>query len=367
MPKKRKPKHDAKWFRSLNVPKKLDSREYEFSGDREALATLKAIPGAGWVCSQWVEFLLEFRRASFLGTTVKVSAKQFPEVDRLRRKCAQVLSMPAPPVFIVEHPVINAYTMGSDHGNSFIAVTRPLVEAATEKELTFILGHEMGHIKSQHMLYATLAIYLANMGLFYGMRFPPIHLLTYPIELALKAWFRRSEVTCDRAGLVCVQDTDVALRALLLMGCCSRELADRMDLDEFRQQSEEVSKSYGRWNEVFSTHPYLPKRVKCLEIFARSEVYQRKLLKKKSGKTLDIARVDRACANILGNKDADLDKPPKPEGPSEIEKRLQEISDTAEEVGRSAAEAARGTGADVLRAIARGLEAASRRIEKKGK
>jgi len=301
--KKTAKKSDLSWLSKLTIPKDLSSADYEFKGDREALRALKAVPGAGWLFSRWVRFWLEFRKTGFLGSTVRVSEKQFPELDRLRRKAAEVLGIEPPPLFVVEQPVLNAFTMGTSDEDSFVAITRPLLEATTDRELLFILGHEFGHIRSQHALYATLAIYIANMGLFYGMRFPGVNLLIYPIELALKAWFRRSEISCDRAGLICAQDLEAGRRALLLLACGSRELADRVDLDEFRDQSAEVSGSYGKWSELFLTHPYLPKRVACLELFGESHVYLRRVLKDRKKSFLSPEDLDKAVAKVLGDEE----------------------------------------------------------------
>lgn len=295
------------WLKSLVVLPSLDSKDYEYAGDREALKVLKSVPGAGWLFSQWIQFWLEFRRTNFLGSTIKVGPKQFPELNKLRIKAAELLLMKAPPLFVIEQPVMNAFTMGTDDKNSFVAITRPLLENATDKEILFILGHEFGHVKSQHALYATIAIYLANIGLFSG-RIPFVHLLAFPLEIALKAWFRRSEITCDRAGLVCVQDLDAARRALLLLGCGSRELADQVDLDEFRKQSDEVASSYGKWSELFVTHPYLPKRIRCIETFADSHLYIRKIKKDKKSAFLDPEDLDDAVGSILGNEEVTTEK-----------------------------------------------------------
>ncbi len=299
---------DLGWLDRLNIPEDLRSRDYEFAGDRDALAALKALPGAGRLMGKWVEFWLEFSKTGFLGTAARVSQKQFPEVDALRLKCAQIIGVAAPPVFVVEQPAINAFTMGADEASSFVAVTRPLLEAASPRELAFILGHEFGHIKSQHALYATVATVLANMGLFYGSRLLPLHLLVLPLEMSLKAWFRRSEITCDRAGLIACQDLDAGRRALMLLGCCSRDLADRMDLAELQRQGEEASKSYGRFGELFLTHPNLPKRLRCLEVFAESHFYLRRIRGELSAPFLPPEEVDAAVGSILGNEAPVLDK-----------------------------------------------------------
>ncbi|PCI32136.1 MAG: hypothetical protein COB53_12695 [Elusimicrobia bacterium] len=296
-----KKKSDLKFLKGLKTLNALRANEYEYAGDREALATMRMLPGAGTLCQKWVTFWLEFHKAGFLGTAVQVSAKQFPEINSLRLKAAEVLDISPPPVFIIEQPIINAFTMGSGQDDAFIAITRPLLQSATEKELMFILGHEMGHIKSQHALYATVAMFLSYMGMFFGRRLVPVSVLVYPLQIALKAWFRRSEITCDRAGLTCVQDLHAARRALLLLGCCSRELADRIDLEEFCAQGEQASKTYGKWSEMLQTHPYLPKRIRCLNLFAESHFYVRCVLENKRSDFLPPEDLDDAVFRILRN------------------------------------------------------------------
>ena len=299
---------DEKWLKSLKPVAGIASRDYEYAGDRDTLAALKSIPGASWIFKKWLEFWLEFDRIRYLGSAVKVSEKQFPEVHALHAKAAEILGITAPPLFIIEAPYINAYTLGTDDGRSFILVTRGLLDVATERELMFIIGHELGHVKSQHVLYGTMAIFLANAGLFAGAAFPGIQLLALPIKMALNAWFRRSEITCDRAGLVCCQDLVSARKALLLTGCGSRELADRIDLDEFAKQGDEASASYGKWGEMWTSHPYLPKRIKACELFADGHFYVRQVQRDKKSRFLDNQDLDRAVGEVLGDDRPEIEK-----------------------------------------------------------
>ncbi|MCX5789942.1 MAG: M48 family metallopeptidase, partial [Elusimicrobia bacterium] len=299
---------DEKWLSSLKPVPGISSTDYEYSGDRTALAALKSLPGASWVFKKWLEFWLEFDRVRYMGSAVRVSEKQFPEVYALQNRAAELLSMTRPPLFIVEAPYINAYTLGTDDGGSFILVTRALLDVATDRELLFIIGHEMGHVKSQHVLYGTMAIFLANAGLFAGAAIPGIQLLALPVRMALNAWFRRSEITCDRAGLVCCQDLAVARRALLLTGCGSRELADRIDLEEFAKQGVEASNSYGKWGEMWASHPYLPKRIRAAELFAEGHFYVRQVLRDKESRFLDNQDLDRAVGVVLGDDQPELEK-----------------------------------------------------------
>jgi len=66
-----------------------------------------------------------------------------------------VLEVQPPHLFIQNDPFPNAYTYG--YTNPFVVVTTGLLKDFDEDELTFILGHELGHFKCGHTLYNTVA------------------------------------------------------------------------------------------------------------------------------------------------------------------------------------------------------------------
>jgi Zn-dependent protease with chaperone function len=90
----------------------------------------------------------------------------------------------------------------------------------------------------------------------------------------LLAWSRRSEVTADRAGLLCCGDIAVAERALLrlLTGLAD---VDRVDMEDYLRRYKDIEDFHGsaKFQELFSTHPMLPKRILALRLFANSEIY----------------------------------------------------------------------------------------------
>ena len=301
MPKKEAPK-PAEWIDSIRVPKKLQSAQFEYSLDREALEAFKSIPGAGWVVAKFMDFVLEFGHSDLLGRSVRVTSKQFPRIHTLALKASEVLRMDLPPLFIIEHPMPNAFALGSGEEKAFLVVTRRLVEVMQERELMHVLGHELGHVKCQHVLYHTLAVYLANAGLFAGRTIPLLHLLSIPAQMALNAWARRSEISCDRAGLLSCQDLKSALRACLILACGSRELADQVDMKEYMSQGVDIGKSYGKWNEVFSTHPYMPRRMRSMEYFAQSQLYLHEVLRDAKKPYMSRDELDRTVAKVLSDE-----------------------------------------------------------------
>ena len=115
--------------------------------------------------------------------------------------------------------------------------------------------------------------------------------------LGLRAWSRRAEITCDRAGALCAKDVDVALKALTKLALGSRKLYDELNIDAFLEQHEEAKSSLGRFSEVFATHPWLPKRVLALKTFGESQLYRKHVGAGSDG--LSMEQVDEKVHGII--------------------------------------------------------------------
>jgi hypothetical protein len=115
--------------------------------------------------------------------------------------------------------------------------------------------------------------------------------------VALKQWSRRAEITCDRAGLLCCGDLDAASRSFLKLATGSHKLYPEMNLDAFLDQFEEGNQGIGRLGEAFASHPYLPKRIHALRVFADSALYRDAASLGAGG--LDMDEVDRRTSEII--------------------------------------------------------------------
>ena len=75
--------------------------------------------------------------------------------------------------------------------------------------------------------------------------------------------------------MLCTSDATVAERALAKLALGSKKLADRVDIDEYVKQMHEGQTGVGRVAEFFRSHPYLPKRLAALKLFAQTHFYLR--------------------------------------------------------------------------------------------
>jgi Zn-dependent protease with chaperone function len=240
---------------------------YSYSGDLKIRQALGRIRPVTLAVEAAVRFWQSVERNRLLGTSVKVSDKQFPNLHGLAVKCADILQIPVPTVYVSPNiGSLNAHTFGTTD-DACIVLNAALVDHLSELELLDVIGHECGHIQNDHAVYMTTLYLLTRAGntlLRWGAR---------PAVLALNGWARRAEITCDRAGLLCTRDLDASVGCLVKLALGSRKLYSEVNLDEYLKQLDE-SRGAGRFDELGRTHPYLPKRIAALRLFADTTFYR---------------------------------------------------------------------------------------------
>ncbi len=141
-----------------------------------------------------------------------------------------------------------------------------------------LLGHELGHVMSGHALYHTLLVLIVNVGLGFLPFLAGMVLL--PIQLALLEWYRKSELSSDRAGLLACQDPTASMRMFLKMagGGDMKE----MDLGTYLEQAKEYEESGGALDRMFKilntlpqSHPFNTLRAAELDRWIEGGHYER--------------------------------------------------------------------------------------------
>jgi Zn-dependent protease with chaperone function len=241
---------------------------YAYGGDLKVRATLDRVRPVTLAVEATVRLWQTVEKSRMLGTAVKVTPKQFPRVWKLVETCADTLRIPVPTVYVSPNiGALNAHTFGTAD-DPCIVINAALIDHLSEPEMLDVIGHECGHIQNNHVVYMTTLHFLkhaANMFLRWSVK---------PAVLALNAWARRAEITCDRAALLCTRDLDVSIACLVKLALGSRKLYSDINVDEYLAQLEEAGRTVGRFDELMRTHPYLPKRVAALRLFAQTAYYK---------------------------------------------------------------------------------------------
>lgn len=264
---------------------------YSFSGARKVRRTLNSARPVNLALEATNRLWRSAARSELLGTAVRVTDQQFPKVYAQARRAATALGIETPTVYVAPaRSSVGARTLGTDD-DPYIVLNTELVERLEDDELLSLLGHECGNIQNNHVLYVTALYYLQHSAVSF------VRWIVQPAIMTLQAWSRRAEITCDRAALICTRDLHITFNAMMKVEL-GLERAPAMDIDAYLEQLPGTRTGLGRYGELFRSHPYLPKRVQALKLFADSAFYKRLIgVDAVTGASAD--EVDRKVSEIL--------------------------------------------------------------------
>lgn len=257
----------------------ISARAFQHPADAAALVALKRVPGFDLALSKiFALFGDRSLRLAFLASAVRVSPHQFAFVHAEYEKAADALDVsPLPELYVAQTPFVNAGAIGL--GKPFVVLNSGTLDLLEPKELRFLLAHELGHVLSGHGLYKTmvrLLVRLSTAALAVPVGGPAIFALT----LALLEWDRKSELSADRAGLLAVQDLDVAMRVQMKLAGGGR--TDEMSVAAFLEQAREYEEAGSVVDSLHKllhltgqTHPFPVLRLSELKKWAESDEYER--------------------------------------------------------------------------------------------
>ena len=187
------------------------------------------------------------------GNGIRVSDRQFPELMAMANRHARRLGMETPDVFVLQSGgMLNAFATRF-LGRNFVVLYSDVLALATqkgEKAVSFVVGHELGHVRRKHMTRRAL-IYPAMIFPFLG-----------------SAYSRACEYTCDKVGNALEPEGGVDGLLVLAAG---RDLYSQVNSAEYGGQRRTETGFFVRFAEIVSTHPNLTKRVAVLDSLREPE------------------------------------------------------------------------------------------------
>ena len=177
--------------------------------------------------------------------SVLINEKQLPDLHQtFKEVCAELSITQIPELYILQSEGrLNAFATRFS-GRNFVVVYSDLLEAfgPASAEMRFFLGHELGHIKSNHIMKHIL---LAP-----GLLFPLIG----------NAYHRACEASCDRYGAFASKDPDASIKAMMALSG-GKDAHKSMDAGAFAEQHYRDRGFFVSWHELNSSYPTLSQRV----------------------------------------------------------------------------------------------------------
>ncbi|WP_158501534.1 M48 family metallopeptidase [Vitiosangium sp. GDMCC 1.1324] len=211
------------------------------------------------------------RRRRLLSDAFRLTRSTAPAVVDALATCQAVLGHEGPvEVFVHPEPGIRAAAVHGPPETPAIVLSSRLIEAFSEAELRFILGHELGHVALGH--------FLEHLGQ------PSEGPAPHATVLEHYLWSRAAEVSADRAGLLCARDLEAAASALfkLTSGLSSASVKSELQVHT-RQVDAILSDPSARERprddndtlSYFSTHAFSPPRLRALVAFSKTSTFRR--------------------------------------------------------------------------------------------
>ncbi|MHB8637312.1 MAG: M48 family metallopeptidase [Fimbriimonadaceae bacterium] len=265
--------------------KGLTSDAFVSDADKWALDKLKKVPLLPQLVAKFYEVGLDRWMYCYnMGMAVRCGPHQYKTLHGIMRECAAVLDVPEPELYVCSNPFPNAFAGGVER--PYITLRSGIIDTMNDEQLYHLIGHELGHIKANHVLYFSIA----------GLLFPLLELLgrrtmgvsdvaTYALLLAFYEWSRQAEFSADRAGLLCSQSLDTSLGAEISLTSGPHRFRDEMSLDAFMEQArayqdadklDQLGKAvlFALLGKTF-THPMPVHRAQALERWVHSGEFDR--------------------------------------------------------------------------------------------
>lgn len=175
----------------------------------------------------------------------------------VERVCARVGLEGLAETYILNDPSCNAFVpVGASTGRPIVVLTSGLVTLLDINEISFAVGHEIGHCGFGHSTRDSRGS------------------AEYELEaLSQRSALRYAEVSADRIGLLATASVFVAARAIIKLASGLPAEFLGLDVDAFVKQAERDPDELSREWELNSTHPSLPLRMWALICFAHSSPF----------------------------------------------------------------------------------------------
>ena len=256
---------------------------YVHDSDKSALKALKAIPVFSRFLKSFMSVWSERQyRILKLSGCIRINENQMSEYYQLLPPICEKLGIDIPELYLELDVNPNAYTFGDT--KPFIVVTSGLFETLPEELIPTVLAHECGHIACHHSLYTTMGNVLFGGANYALNRYVPFgDLVTMPLQMAFFYWMRCSELSADRAAILCDGNADKMSEVCMRLAGYDKDIRAIASKEEFLKQAEEYREMIkgSKWNRTLEflllrniDHPLMTVRTLECEEWGKSDRFQ---------------------------------------------------------------------------------------------
>lgn len=222
-----------------SILKNLDVAPILHPDDKSTIENLNKIPGFKAFVDKTIANVMEkYAAVEFSGEGINITEESMPAVYRQLKEACKILDVQEIPACSTEwFYEIGHFSVGEK--SKRMILQSGTIDLLSPDEMLFVMGHELGHMKCGHKTYHMLteAIYMQIVG-------SGVEVWTNLIRLPLLKWYRMSDYTADRMGLLCCQDLNTALSTMIKMAGLPKSCYGKIDVNSFIQQAKDFTKNH---------------------------------------------------------------------------------------------------------------------------
>lgn len=240
------------------------------------------VAGAGLIYAL-IQYFMASKLATMATGAHEIQKSDNPRLWRIVENLSITTGTPMPKVYIMDDPAPNAFATGRDPKHAIVAATTGILEVMSDRELSAVMAHEMGHVRNYDIrvsmiafglvsaigLLADVAMHMLWFGgnnsernihpLVYVVGFVVILLAPVAAMLIQFAISRQREYLADATGAMTTRDSEGLASALEKLQQYGRPMQKQSTATAHLFFANPLKS--GAITNLFSTHPPLDDRI----------------------------------------------------------------------------------------------------------
>ncbi len=206
--------------------------------DKSTMDTFKKIPGFKTIVDKTVGNIMEkYAAIEYSAEGINVSPQCMPTIHRQVVEACRLLDITNAPDCSTDWDYdVCSFSVGEEKPR--IILQSGTIDLLTSDELFFMIGHELGHIKCGHKSY-----HMFTEAMYMPIAKSDLRIWMSLVKMPLLNWYRVSDFSADRMGLLCCQDINVALSTMIKMAGLPKKSYDQIHIKSFIQQAIDFRKN----------------------------------------------------------------------------------------------------------------------------
>lgn len=219
--------------------KGLTPQDFYHPEDLKGLKRLEAVPGIKRFLAETISNLREkFTSIEMYGDGINISQDVYPELFEILVSVSRTLGREEVPNFSLTWGY--DISMGTEGAKSpRITALSGAIDLLEGDEISFLIGHEIGHIMAGHKPFHNVLITLYTPLM---KKVPNAEIWMSLLRPMLLQWYRTSDYTADRAGLLACQNINVALKTMVKMSGIPKKFYHKINPDSILKQAIEFER-----------------------------------------------------------------------------------------------------------------------------